>query len=122
MAKIENYVCDSCGKVLYGKKGLAFIRERYLQIKGGKMLIQDFDKDAHASKFAYITPNIPEFELSFCDPMTQPCFMDYLKYREESWFRQREANLRAETSEFIVGNDKWRKRDHYSLEAIANRK
>lgn len=113
MAKVEQYLCDACGEVLYGRKGMVFIKKRYVQFKG-KLLMQDTDDPTTGcARFCYITKNIEEPELSFCDPEKFSCLVDYIKRQEEFWAKKREDGLRYEAERehsgpsFVVGHKKY---------------
>jgi hypothetical protein len=106
MARVEQTICDGCGKVLYGKDRKAFQSEDYIQIQG-RVSLQLVNKElAKAGKdndpfyeykpryYIFITPR-PDSELSLCNVQ---CFQDYIEQRKHSYEQMRENQLRDETN------------------------
>jgi hypothetical protein len=105
--RIESYNCDGCGELLYGKKGITFIKKTYISIKG-QVTLQRADKKTGRTDFAYIsdTEN-KENPLCFCDT---ECFKSYIDMKEK--FHDEETARRAtyvvpqsdEVKEELYGN------------------
>lgn len=98
MGKINQYVCDYCGKVVAGIEKKAEVKKRYIQIKGS-ILVEDWGKETDRRTFFYASPrNVSE--LTFCDA---GCFNDYIKMQEEN---HKQEKFKGLYQEYAPGYDR----------------
>ena len=83
MARIEQFLCDYCNKVVSGYDKTAVVKKKYIQFRGSFM-VEDWDKENDRRIFFYVTPT-KNSELSFCD---LKCLEDYIS-RAEKEFKKR---------------------------------
>lgn len=91
MAKIINYSCDGCYKIIYGKDKNIFVKRPHIQING-QIIEQNIDSDTGWQSHIFITPT-PEEKLCFCD---LDCLAEYIKTRKFLWEQRREEILRGQ--------------------------
>lgn len=96
MALVENQVCDTCGRILFGKDRAAKIVRDALEIKGGQVKTQRVDPDSKWREYTFITP-YTGMELAFCfddeeDPLK--CFRGYIEGAESRARIKREQELK----------------------------
>ena len=65
MSQITQQICDGCGKILTGSKGIVKIHEPFITIKGS-IGVGEVDPDTKWREFMFITPNSTN-DLAFCD-------------------------------------------------------
>lgn len=105
MSRVEQTVCDGCGKILYGKDRAAFKSESYIQVQG-RISLQCADPEGKHQRaddnwnftrtpryYIFITPH-KDAETSFCDVK---CLQAYIDARKRIWESTRERMLREET-------------------------
>lgn len=84
MAILDQYVCDNCGTLLYGKQGVADIHKDYLSIKG-TITFQTYNTKTRKREFVYIT-DVPNQLSTFCNT---ECLKQYgIKKINKEWMRQ----------------------------------
>lgn len=66
--------CDSCGEILFGKKGIQWIEKEHISIKG------NFSLEIPPEDFVWLSLN-RETETHFCANNT--CLMAYIRYKRE---------------------------------------
>lgn len=92
--KINNVVCDACGKVLKGIHGMVQVNKENFAIRG---MITRFSGDGD---YIHIT-DYAEQETSFCDV---ECFKQYCNRKIDAYEARRLENLKREASDNIVYN------------------
>jgi hypothetical protein len=93
MARFVQIVCDGCGDVVKGTKGMVGISKNNFAIRG---MITYFDDDG---AFVHITKRADE-DMNFCDTK---CFKDFCNRRLDEYNKRRESYLRREASAKITG-------------------
>ncbi len=102
MAKIENYICDNCGRVLSGFLGLARVNVPHISVSG-KVVLQEFDADTRYRSHFFVT-KAPQQDLFFCyhPGKEMDCFQAFIKMRKTAYNLHHQEALREETSAAIV--------------------
>lgn len=92
MARVENSLCDGCGKILLGKDRTATVSEDYLAIKGSISLqLKGVPETNHRRHYLFITEESND-ERFFCDVK---CLQEYINTRKViSENRRKEALMR----------------------------
>ncbi len=96
MARIENQVCDACGRILFGKDRAARINRNALEFKAGQLKTQRVDPESGWRQYTFITPYTGA-ELAFCfddpqDPLA--CLRGYIEAAESRDRIKREQELK----------------------------
>jgi ribosomal protein L24E len=83
--QIQQIICDHCGKILYGKKGIADVHEDYIQIQGSSAFEQ---YNVLEGKYIYrfLFPTSRE-ALAFCDVKCLSLYMQTAIERAENWMK-----------------------------------
>lgn len=96
MARALTICCDACGRHLYGKKGVTFVQEEHLAIKGS-FTKQSFDRYNQPDHY-FITED-PTRQHHFCN---WKCLQDFSAYREKRYqdilAAKRKRDARIETN------------------------
>lgn len=96
MALVENQVCDTCGRILFGKDRAAKIVRDALEIKGGQIKTQHVDPHSKWRQYEFIT-QYAGMDLAFCfdDEEDQyKCFKGYVEAAETRSRLKREQELK----------------------------
>lgn len=92
MSQQTNFVCDGCGKILYGKDRAAWVANNtYLQIQG-QFTLQKYDPDTRGRYYVHLTPR-PNEKLNFCLEDSLPCVFAYVEAQEQLYKNHRTAAL-----------------------------
>jgi hypothetical protein len=100
MSIANHTICDGCGEILYGKKGIHFIKKDYIQIKG-QITVHEVDKTTDWISHLHMTPTENE-DLSLCkemDGIKLDCLQSYIDSRSTFVKTRIEANKRNRASE-----------------------
>lgn len=96
MAIVEQIMCDMCGTVLVGSKGIHKISKSYVEIAG---FVRDWTADPQSGWREYAYVSAPDKrQMAFCTEDDAQCFFDYLDMKRKQNKVHREAKLREEAS------------------------
>lgn len=82
MGVIEQTLCDGCGELIYGKKGIAFVKKDYIQIIG-QVTFHKVTQETQWVDHMHLTPTDHE-NLSFCmdnKGLKLDCLIAYIESR-----------------------------------------
>lgn len=86
-------VCNSCGKLLYGKHGKEQVAEPFIYIKG-RISLQNLGE--YPKKYYQFVTRDDNEETTVCDT---ECLNDYIELRKKEYKRIREERLRKEAGD-----------------------
>lgn len=94
MSKVNNFVCDGCLEILYGKDRGAFIdKENYFTFKGG-VAIQAKDEESAARYHFFIGRHDAEWAFH----LNKPCFTEWMEREITLYHNRRKAQLMDEVN------------------------
>lgn len=89
MSKQQNFVCDGCNEILYGKDRASFVKgNKYFTFKGS-IAMQMVDDETGANYHFFV--GYPDSEWSF--HLQRPCFDEFLEREITLWHNRRRAQL-----------------------------
>src|SRR3990172_5316763 len=91
MGLVKQYLCDNCGEIMYGKKGVGLVHKTYRSIRGS-ITVQRWNNDRNQGEFVYISEH-PEEPMCFCNTA---CFKEFAEFKCNEWDKglEKAENLR----------------------------
>lgn len=98
MATIQQQLCDGCGALITGTKGITKVYNEAILIRGS-LGIFEVDKETRWRDHLFITPH-GATDLAFCK---LPCIQAYIDHRTMTARHRKTEALRREASEEELG-------------------